>query len=121
MKPIIKLPLIPIFALTINCESNSCNQLPETYSSYTEATSTVKSTQFKIKQSVNTSKSSWIKNASYYSCDGQVGYLIIKTNKGKEYIYADVPIEVWKEFKNASSFGKYYNSNIKGHYYFDLN
>ncbi len=100
--------------------AQSCNNLPATFTSYNDAVSLVKNSSFKIKEDVNTSKSSWIRGASYYSCDGTKGYLIIRTDS-KEYIHMDMPIEVWHEFKNADSFGSYYQYHIKGKYQLRLN
>ena len=96
----------------INLIAQDCNQLPEHFNSYSEAISFVKNASFKFTDQVNTSKSSWIRSASYYSCDGQTGYFIISTDN-KEYIHKNVPIEVWKQFKNASSFGSIYDYSIK--------
>jgi len=40
--------------------------------------------------------------------------------KGKDYIFAGVPPEVWNGFKSAPSLGHYYNQVIRGRYHFDL-
>ena len=56
-----------------------------------------------------------LKKANFYSCDGKQGYLILKTSK-MNYIFKSVPINVWSNFKEASSFGKFYNKNIRGKY-----
>jgi hypothetical protein len=95
--------------------SQECNKLPASFKSYEQALNLVKSSTFKISQSVNTSKSSWIRSATYYSCDSRKGFLIIKTDD-REYIHQDVPIEIWNGFKNAPSFGNYYDSYIKRRY-----
>jgi len=89
--------------------------LPETFSDYQEALRKVKAATFPFKESVNTTSSSWITGASYYSCDRQKGFLIISTT-GSEYIHQDLPLSFWKGFKEASSFGSYYSHNIKGRY-----
>lgn len=92
-----------------------CSSLPRQFNSYAEAISKVKQTKFKIAENLNTSKSSWIVGAKYYSCDGLTGYMILRTSE-REYIHQGLPIGMWTEFKTADSFGKYYNTNIKGHY-----
>jgi len=92
-----------------------CKQLPTKFKSYNEAESLIRKANFKLVDNVNTSSSSWIRGASYYSCDGRIGYLIIKTDK-QDYIHKDLPIEVWRQFKSASSFGSFYNANIKNRY-----
>ena len=94
---------------------NDCNKLKTNFTSYSEAINTIKSTKFKIAEDVNTSRSSWVRGASFYSCDKISGYFIIKTDNGS-YIYNNLPISVWISFKNASSFGSYYDKNIRYRY-----
>ena len=101
-------------------ENIKCDQLPTTYSNYNKAISIIKTASFKIKESANTSKSSWINSASYFSCDGNTGYFIFVA-KGKEYIHIGVPYSVWSVFKSAESFGSFYNKNIKHKYHLYLN
>jgi hypothetical protein len=97
-----------------------CKTIPAHFDSYGDAISFVKTASFKFTDDVNTSKSSWIRSASYYSCDGKTGYFIFSTDK-QEYIHAGVPIEIWRGFKNADSFGSYYDHNIRKKYRFNLN
>lgn len=97
-------------------QGQTCQQLPEIFSSYKQAFEMIKQADFKIEDSVDCSVSSWVKEASFYSCDGKTGYFILKTKNGNEYLHTGLPIKVWNEFKNASSFGSYYNRQIKGKY-----
>jgi KTSC domain len=113
--------LIVCFILFISCNSQDCHKLPVAFSSYTEAIQEVKSSTFQIKESADVSGSSWITSAKWYSCEGQDGYFIYTTNRGYEYIHKGVPLFIWKEFKNASSKGSYYDTNIKGRYRLPLN
>ena len=109
-----------LLLFTASCsQKQSCDQLSNQFETYDNAIKIIKSTKFKIEESANTTISSWIKNASYYSCDGQVGFFILETVK-KEYLYADLPYEVWKEFKSAESFGSFYNANIRDKYNLNL-
>ena len=101
------------------CSRLDCDRLPTNYSSFTEAIDIIQTAHFNIQESVNTSNSSWIRRASYYSCDGKMGYLIIRTDEG-EYIHSDMPTYIWEEFKNAESYGSFYNQYIKHRYYFTL-
>lgn len=110
--------LITLFA--ISCQGQDCNLSKENFTTYSQALTTISQTSFNFKDSVDTSSSSWIKGANFFSCDTQYGYLILKTS-AKEYIFERVPIQIWNEFKKASSFGKYYNQKIRNHYQFILN
>jgi hypothetical protein len=105
--------------LTLTTIGQSCKNIPPHFNSYEDAVAFVKKATFKITDQVNTSKSSWIRSASYYSCDGKVGYFIYSTDK-QEYIHAGVPVEIWMGFKNADSFGSYYDHNIRKRYRFNL-
>jgi hypothetical protein len=120
MNNVIPRYFVPLLFLLYSCSGHDCNQLPHRYSSYEEAINIIKKAHFKIEESVNTSKSSWIRGASYYSCDGRSGFFFLKTDK-KEYLYSNMPLEIWLEFKKAESFGGYYNQNIKHNYIFQLN
>ena len=106
-----------IFSLSIvsSCVRKDCNYIDKPFDTYENALNIIKLTDFKFTDDCNTRKNSWIYDAEYYSCDGKIGYLIIET-KSKNYIHSKVPIEMWKEFKNSSSFGKYYNRKLKGRF-----
>jgi hypothetical protein len=119
MNRIIILLILNIFTLT-SINAQNCKNIPTHFNSYAQAISRVKDASFKIKEEVNTSKSSWIRSASYYSCDGNTGYFIYSTDK-QEYIHEGVPIKIWRDFKNADSFGSFYDRNIKHRYLFYLN
>lgn len=102
--------------LVLSCHSQGCNKLPERFSSYSQAITLVQRSTFRISESANTTGSSWLNSAKYYSCDGIKGYLIYSTNKGYQYIHSEVPVNVWSGFIKAESKGSYYNSNIKYRY-----
>ena len=96
-------------------EEFTCEELPVHYESYAEAKKLVLASTFPVFESVNTTNSSWIRSASYYSCDGKTGHFIISTDK-QTYLHANIPLSVWKSFTHASSFGSFYSRNIKGRY-----
>lgn len=109
-----------ILLISIGSKAQNCNKLPQAFSSYAQAMLLVKSSTFQIKESANTSGSSWMTSAKYYSCDGYSGYFIYTTNRGYEYIHKGVPINVWRGLKNASSKGSYYDDYLKGNYQLPL-
>ncbi len=110
--------LITFLSLSAHCQD--CRDFPNRFASYSQAISLIKSSKFNINESVNTSKSSWVKSAHYYSCDGRTGFFIIEA-KGRKYIHANMPFIIWRQFKRASSFGSFYDHNIKGKYKLYLN
>jgi len=111
----IKYFLFVFVFISSSCNSQNCKELEGNFSNYEQAKKSIESTNFTISDKCNTSKSSWILGAEYYSCDKQTGYFFLRTNK-KTYIHKDLPKELWNEFKNADSFGKFYNGKIKGKY-----
>jgi hypothetical protein len=120
MTKILNSLLFSSFLFLVACSGNDCDQLPKKFSSYDEAVKTIKAAHFKVEESVNTSKSSWLRGAAFYSCDGATGFFILKTDN-QDYLYSGVPSEIWEGFKNAESFGSYYDHNIKHKYSFNLN
>ena len=42
--------------------------------------------------------------------------LHVQFNSGSVYVYSNVPVEVFDNFKDADSKGRYLNENIKGVY-----
>ena len=116
-----KIFLVLVFGyfICLSCNGQSCQNLPTIFTSYQSATNTVKSTTFEVED--NFYDDSWITKVSYYSCDGNKGYMIMKTDRGKEYIFKNVEIEVWEAFKNADNKGRYYHTNLKGESRYFLN
>lgn len=103
------------FTKTSLCSAQDCESLSQHFTSYSQAVYIVEHYSFKFSESVNTSSSSWVQSAHYYSCDGYTGYLVLYA-KGQAYIHQNVPVDLWNEFKNAVSFGGFYNENIKGRF-----
>ena len=111
-----KLSLFAIlFLIFSSCKGQPCEKLKKTFSSYNDAESKIEKTHFNFIDKVNTDKSSWVTNARFYSCNRQDGYFILETSK-KSYIFQGLPITVWTDFKNAESFGSFYNKYIRGRY-----
>jgi hypothetical protein len=108
-----KLLLLTILLAVLSCKGEDCETLPTTFASYSEATSKITNATYSFSDSVNTSASSWIEDASFFSCDGTKGFLVIETSK-QNYIFRNVPIQVWNNFKEAKSFGVFYNNFIRG-------
>ncbi|MEO8255176.1 MAG: KTSC domain-containing protein [Flavobacterium sp.] len=104
-----------ILFLFISCTGSNCKDLPNNFESYNQVKETIKETNFEFEDQVNTSRSSWITSAKYFSCDSKTGFLVIGT-ESEDYIYGGVSIEIWNEFKNSESLGSYYNSTIKHRY-----
>lgn len=116
MKRIIVATLLILLVSTGACKAQTCDELPATFSTYPEAVQVIESAEFIYIDKLPPGKNSWIISASFYSCNEYTGYLILTTEKGNEFIHADVPKQVWVEFKKAQSPGAFYDYNIKGRY-----
>ncbi len=60
----------------------------------------------------DTSKSSFVRGAWY---DVSNSYMLISL-KGTTYHYCRVPEDVWRSFKQAPSYGRFYGANLKGRF-----
>lgn len=63
-------------------------------------------------EALDTTGSSFVQGAWY---DKHNEYMIINLS-GTNYQYCNLPADIWENFKQASSFGSFYNKNIKGSY-----
>ena len=116
-----KSKLLLLFSVILfSCKQNS--ELPKQFSSYDEAVNTVENANFSIVEEAETegkSENNFIESAKYYSNDNVNGFLILNFN-GKEYIFDEVPITVWNDFKSSDDMGKHYNQFIRGKYILTL-
>ncbi|MBS9774501.1 MAG: KTSC domain-containing protein [Tenacibaculum sp.] len=115
MKTIIKIVSIVTLFFANYCNAQSCEKIKEKFDNHKVAVRLIKTTRFNFTEDCDTSKSSWIKSLKFKSCDLKVGYIFLETKK-KTYIYSNIPISLWNEFKYAKSLGKFYNTRIKGKY-----
>jgi hypothetical protein len=97
------------------CSKNGCDNLPDQFSSFDEVGRKIETTEFFISEVIRTPESSWIHGASFYSCDGNLGYLKIETDH-QNYYHEGVSRQMWDEFKSSDSKGKFYNENIRNNF-----
>ena len=96
MKNILLFLLLVLFS---TCKQTP-TEIPARFSNYEHALNTVEKGSFAIDETTDTSESDWITSAHYVSNDGNKGFLVLGM-KEKEYIFADVPLQVWEDFKDA--------------------
>lgn len=119
MKKILLLAFVAASFLACN-NKKECDELKGSYSTFVEARKEITKANYPIKRMQLTPESSWIKRIEYYSCNEEVGYLIVYTTRSEEYIHAHVPLKIWEELSTSSSKGSYYNSNLVNRYPFNL-
>ncbi|WP_293300374.1 KTSC domain-containing protein [Pedobacter sp. UBA4863] len=114
--------LIIVFSLTLySLNAQNCKDIPQAFSNYRSASATIQTAKFLFLDNINTPKSSWIKSASFKSCDRKKGYLIIYLKNNNTYIHQNLPTNIWNNFKKANSKGSYYTKNIKKRYKLRIN
>jgi KTSC domain len=112
----IKLVIISfIIVLMSSCKNGICDSIPKRFASYEEAARKIEEAKFSFSEEIFTPESSWIYGASFYSCDGTLGFLRIRTDH-ENYYHQNVPITVWESFKNSDSKGQFYNEELRGNY-----
>ena len=98
------------------CKGVDCgNIIKRKYNNYDEIIKVIEDANFVFTDDCETNKSSWIRDAKFYSCDNKKGYLLIRTDN-ETYIHKSVPKKIWFEFKKSSSFGGYYNRKVRYRY-----
>ena len=78
-----------------SCNNQNCTDTNnKKFSSYSEAKQYLQTFDFQLGEEEYLQRSSWIKKANYYSCDGLVGYFTYETKNGKAGIIK-LPVEIW--------------------------
>jgi len=117
MKTVLIFFLLVIVNISLLACPDNCAASSGSWKSEKEAIDALEKADFLFTESFKNESESWLLSASFYSCDGQNGYLIIHSQK-KDYIHSSVPLVVWQDLKNANSKGGFYNFCIKDKYTF---
>ena len=93
----------------------SCEAAPEPFASegiktHTEATKWVKAN---YKAETVTPDSTMIHKLLYFP-KGRFMMIYFNSKRSKGYLYHNVSSELWRDFNNSTSKGRFYNSRIKG-------
>lgn len=104
--------------LFLNAMEDNCAQISGDWKSEKDAISIIENTVFNTSESIRPEETSWMTSAHFYSCDGELGYLIVKSEK-KTFVHQGVPMSTWSTLSKARSKGGYYNFYIKNKYKLD--
>jgi hypothetical protein len=97
-----------------------CDTIPVQWKSQKAAIEYLRKSSFLIhEQRLAEGNDEAIRSASYYSCDGETGYLLIRYG-GKEVLHQAVPLGVWQNLKNANSLSGYYHFYLRDRFVFKL-
>ena len=100
---------------------SDCNEFPTSFSSYNQALKLISNHKFNFSDKFDAESDSFISWCVYKSCNGKYGFLIISIKGYSPYIYQNVPMSIYRDFKYSLPTGKYYNEHIKGRYLVYLN
>jgi len=108
--------LIALGLLTINISKAGknciCKDFKTTASSKEKVVTSLEKSNLEFAQSFIINKVRGVQSASYYYCDDDHGFLLVKLHD-KEVLYKDVPLITWFEFKFADSSESYFKEEIK--------
>lgn len=90
---------------------NTCITTRELGTSF-EAMKKIDKVEFNFVQNLELLNPFGIQEATFYSCDGNNGYMVVKTSR-RDYIHENVPRYVWEDFKNSYSLNRFYDRYIK--------
>ncbi|ELR73061.1 hypothetical protein C900_00141 [Fulvivirga imtechensis AK7] len=113
-------PLWTIAQVEYNFEmepsKTNCHELPVSFNSTEKAIETLKSTTFRLQESIKISRYRSPRAAQFYSCDGLTGFLMVEETEDILMVYRAVPQDAWSQFSNSTDPIGYYENNIKGKY-----
>ena len=108
-----------LFIVPIFCMGQNCKDLPKSFTSFTDALSHLYQTEFPFSderretiQSLSEKKNAKLVQGSYFSCDKKNGYAVFIFLPGDIFIYEDIPMKLWEEYKKCLSTDIYYETNI---------
>lgn len=68
---------------------------------------------FRITEEIRISRYHSPNKASFFSCDGLKGFIIVRENEDKTVFYSDIPKVVWDSLSSSSDPIGYYNMKFK--------
>lgn len=78
----------------------SCDSLVIQDLSLEQAINLIRDTNFRIRQSFKLTRQQGFKGGEYFSCDGKIGFLIIKYPE-TEFLFQDVKKEIWQALRTS--------------------
>jgi hypothetical protein len=107
--------LLLVIATSIGSDASNEPEQSETpaFVSYSQAIDYVTHNPRFSCDEVDTSRSPFIRRARFCTDHSDHGYAILDATKA-EYVYEGVPNAIWQQFRDAGSFGRFYDQNIRG-------
>ena len=100
-----------LFAFGLKAENNcSCEDFKNRKQN--ELINTLEKSELEFASTFETANVRGLQGASYYYCDNNHGFLLIRLHD-EEFLYKEVPLNVWFELKFSDSVEFYYKDQIK--------
>lgn len=90
-----------------NCDSLDLNQ-----KELKDKIAEIKQTNFRYTQHFTLNRKEGFQGGWYYSCDNEIGFLVVKRNNKWE-LYNGVSKATWQEFVHSGSFEKFIDERLK--------
>lgn len=97
-------------------ENTNCDKLPHSFKSAAAALVRIDSSTFRFRESIDLSRFRTPRSATYYSCDGKTGFLVVQETTDSRVIYSDIPKTVWENFINSDDPFDFYAHHVKAIY-----
>jgi hypothetical protein len=99
--------------MSLSCKGKRCSKIPEYFNSTDNSIQVIKESNFRTVDSVKIFDDDWMAAATFYSCNGKIGYLIFRFKQGDEKLNPKVPFSLWKGFKESPDKRNYYENEIR--------
>jgi hypothetical protein len=93
-------------------EKTDCHAIPDKIDSLSleEVVNIIQSATYRLQEHISISRYRAPREATFYSCDGDKGWVIAKVDDQNFTVYADLPKSVWDSFINSEDPITFYNS-----------
>jgi hypothetical protein len=96
-------------------ENTSCDSLMLDTTDIEIALDVIANTVFRFQQNIKINRSKGFKEASYFSCYNQEGYMVIKYHDCM-YLYSSIPKHIWESMIVSGNPGSFFETNIRDQY-----
>jgi len=92
--------------------NTSCDSIVIADLDFETAVSIISEASFRFQQNIKVSRRKGFKEASYFSCDNERGFMLIAYDD-LSMLYEDIPKSLWDQLVQSGNPGAFYENNIK--------
>jgi hypothetical protein len=94
-------------------ENSNCDSMVIDLPELEVALEIIGHTVFRFQQNVKINRETGFREASFFSCDNQDGYMVIKYHDSI-FLYSSIPKSIWESMVSSGNPGVFYEQNIRG-------